>query len=410
MLSRPTNCRLHYADHPTTRPTETAMSLSLTDKLRNVSRGAYFDSIPWWDSGKVQSARFLVIGAGALGNEVVKNLALLDARRVTIIDFDDIERSNLTRSIFFRESDIGRPKVEVVAERALEVNPDMDITTLTGDMVYELGLGHFRHADAIICCVDNRLARLYINRYSFLFDKPWINGAIENLMGRLEVYQRDKHCYESNLSDQEWQHIRFRMGCADVAKRSEAVGSIPTTPIAASVIGAWQVQEALKVVHGYDKHLSAEESIFVEGMSNTLMSLRNPAPVETISSSLAATVLTVDIDQQSTLAEALAAIEAPLGPATILLRHEIIHEAVGKTSDVKLAGPIVSYRLLASYSQLPEVDKDEELYITNQTNRLDSHSPYKSYSLAALGVPDWDVLQVMANGEMHYVQINPTKE
>jgi adenylyltransferase/sulfurtransferase len=67
----------------------------------------------------------LVIGAGALGNEIIKNLALTGIGNILLVDFDQIEPSNLSRSILFRETDRGRYKADVAAERAREIFPDI---------------------------------------------------------------------------------------------------------------------------------------------------------------------------------------------------------------------------------------------------------------------------------------------
>ena len=93
---------------------------------------AIFDQVPQWDQARVRAARVLVVGAGALGNEVLKNLALLNVQQLIIMDFDRVEASNLTRSILFRQADAdaGRYKAEVAAERLLEINPDLKILTL----------------------------------------------------------------------------------------------------------------------------------------------------------------------------------------------------------------------------------------------------------------------------------------
>src|SRR5689334_15768239 len=86
--------------------------------------------IAWWDQSKLGKSTMLVVGAGALGNEVVKNLALLGIGRIFLVDFDTIEPSNLARSVLFRSADKGRSKAEVAAERARELNPDVNIIPL----------------------------------------------------------------------------------------------------------------------------------------------------------------------------------------------------------------------------------------------------------------------------------------
>src|SRR6185436_1639963 len=76
--------------------------------------------IEGWDQERLAAARVLVAGAGAIGNEVIKLLALLGVGNILIVDFDHIEISNLTRSMLFRDADIGKSKALVAAERARE--------------------------------------------------------------------------------------------------------------------------------------------------------------------------------------------------------------------------------------------------------------------------------------------------
>ena len=73
--------------------------------------------IPWWDQARIAACRVLVIGAGALGNEILKNLALLGFRRVVVVDLDRIEVSNLSRTVLYRREDVGEQKA-VAAARA----------------------------------------------------------------------------------------------------------------------------------------------------------------------------------------------------------------------------------------------------------------------------------------------------
>ena len=71
-----------------------------------------------------------MVGAGALGNEVLKNLALVGVGEIYLIDFDQIEKSNLTRSVLFRQRDCGRPKAEAAAEAVRDLNPDTQVIPL----------------------------------------------------------------------------------------------------------------------------------------------------------------------------------------------------------------------------------------------------------------------------------------
>src|SRR5262249_39451081 len=79
-------------------------------------RFARFRLISWWEQERLTRARVLVLGVGALGNEILKNLALLGIGRVFLADLDRVEDANLSRSVLFREEDRGRPKVEAAAQ------------------------------------------------------------------------------------------------------------------------------------------------------------------------------------------------------------------------------------------------------------------------------------------------------
>lgn len=211
-------------------------------------REAVLRKVPGWDLDRIQKARILVIGCGALGNEVLKNLALIGVGELFLLDFDVVETSNLSRSVLFREGDEGQKKAKVAAARIQELNPRVQTTVLDGDVGIDLGLGLLKRMDTVIGCVDNRLARLWINRLCFRLGKPWISGGILNFSGQVTGYSPEHACYECGLGKAAWDDIRARMGCADMARRYEQVGQVPTTPVAASVIGAWQAQEALKIV------------------------------------------------------------------------------------------------------------------------------------------------------------------
>lgn len=116
--------------------------------------------IAWWDQPKLASAKVLVIGAGALGNEVLKNLALVGVGTLYVVDCDLIEPTNLTRSILYRREDCGLPKAQIAARMMRQLNPDIVVHGIHGDVMADIGLGLFRDVDLVIACLDNREARL----------------------------------------------------------------------------------------------------------------------------------------------------------------------------------------------------------------------------------------------------------
>src|SRR5262245_31013668 len=106
-------------------------------------RYSRFRLIPWWNQEKIAAARVLVVGAGALGNEILKNLALLGFRQVVVVDMDRIERSNLSRTVLFREEHIGQSKADTAARSFEGMCNGAVATALNANIAHECGLGLF---------------------------------------------------------------------------------------------------------------------------------------------------------------------------------------------------------------------------------------------------------------------------
>ncbi|MCU6735385.1 HesA/MoeB/ThiF family protein [Diplocloster agilis] len=206
--------------------------------------------IPWWEQERLSNATIMVVGAGAIGNELIKNLALLGIGRIMIIDMDKIENTNLTRSVLYRAKDVGRFKAVVAAERAVEINPDIKAKAFTGNIIDDIGLGVFRRMDVVLGGLDNREARLSINQSCYKVNKPWIDGAIEVLNGFARVFvPPEGPCYECTMTETDWKLINKRKSCALLTHEQMIQGKIPTTPTSSAIIAGVQVQEMLKLLH-----------------------------------------------------------------------------------------------------------------------------------------------------------------
>ena len=224
--------------------------------------------IPWWDQAKIRDCRLLVVGAGALGNEILKNAALLGFRKVVIVDLDRIEESNLSRTVLYRTEDIGRFKAEVAAKAYRMIASDSEVQPLVADIVHGCGLGLFEWSDVILAGLDNREARLWINRSAWKVNRPWIDGAIEGINGVVRAFLPGvPPCYECTLGEIDWTLLHRRMSCNLLVHDSAPEGKIPTTPTISSIIAGMQVQEAVKLIHALP--ILAGRGFIFEGMNHS---------------------------------------------------------------------------------------------------------------------------------------------
>ena len=204
-----------------------------------------------------------------LGNEILKNLALLGFRNIVLVDMDRIDESNLSRMILFRSRDVGefkvdrrRARIPRYLPRCGRAAPDFaNVTT-------ECGLGLFAWSDVILAGLDNREARLWINRAAWNVNRPWIDGAIEGINGVARVFLPGRPpCYECTLGEVDWAILERRMSCNLLAHEEVQEGKVPTTPTIASIIAGIEVQEAVKLIHGVPT-LDGKGFVF-EGLNHT---------------------------------------------------------------------------------------------------------------------------------------------
>ncbi|MEZ5650330.1 MAG: ThiF family adenylyltransferase [Burkholderiaceae bacterium] len=215
----------------------------------------------------------LVLGAGAIGNEVVKNLALLGCGRITIVDRDRVERHNLTRSVLLREADIGRDKASAVAERASALDPAVGVEPVVGDLFRCLGPDTVRAHDVVIGALDNFEARIRANQLCLLSAVPYVDAAIDARAASVSVFPfaagRPVACYECGLPASVHRRLAERMGCGGLLRAALAERIMPTTTLTSSIAAAFAVGEALKLA-GCDQRVSAPTQagrIFIDSLT-----------------------------------------------------------------------------------------------------------------------------------------------
>ena len=370
-----------------------------------------------FDQQRVSAARIMVVGCGALGNEVLKNLVLLGVEHIVVVDFDVVEAGNLSRSILFSKSDSAqhRLKVEVVAERLRAINPAVEIVTVCGDIAYDVGLGLLRQQDVVIGCVDSRWARYCINRLCMRAGIPWVDGGIGELEGTSRVFVPGKNCYACNLGPKGLEELAKRMPCAGVIRRQEEIGEMPTTSIVASVIGAVQVQEALKLIHGdmlaKGEHTSLCGKMFYydgQHLTTKLVDFQaydDDCAVHDQWQPIRPSSITSDM----TISEVLVTIEKELKvkDACICLENDcFVDYVVDRSTDHRV--------FVMSPGHLVEKCIDDNLLLAgvpygilyqHEFREIDSNFPYMDCTLSQLGIPAWDVLHIVAEGSEYYMEM-----
>jgi molybdopterin/thiamine biosynthesis adenylyltransferase/DNA-binding transcriptional regulator YhcF (GntR family) len=367
-------------------------------------RQGTFEFISWWEREKVENAKVMVVGAGALGNEVIKNLVLMGIGHIFIIDFDTIELANLSRSVLFRESDSSRKKAEVAAARAKELNPNVHVQYLHGDVTTDIGLGIFRRMDVIIGCLDNREARLALNRFAYWINKPWVDGAIQEFFGLARVFvPGDGACFECSLTEQARRDLSIRYSCPLLARENILLGKVPTTPTIASIIGAVQAQEALKLLHG--KPVQAGHVMHFNGMTNEVHTTAY-TPVEDCESHWTygdITELPLRVDT-TTLGELLQIARRDLGPeAVIELDQELVIslscQQCGSREEV--LEPISKVGFNRAHCPACGLLRETEL-----SHTITGEESFLSRTLASLGVPALHILRAFNASEYRFYELS----
>jgi molybdopterin/thiamine biosynthesis adenylyltransferase len=228
---------------------KTTSTAYMKKRIMDSVKARYYDSdrfdrmrrIEWLDVDRMQKARCLVVGAGALGNEVIKCMLLAGLMDITVVDMDAIVASNLSRCVFFRDENEGRKKAEVVAERAAGLCPGTEIKAVSS-RIQDLEEWNY---DVVFGCLDNISARLHVNSHARYHRIPYIDGATDGFRGKVQVVLEDGPCLECAMNSSHMKVMDERFSCTGAG--SIFIPRIASEITTTSVIAAAQVREAMKI-------------------------------------------------------------------------------------------------------------------------------------------------------------------
>ncbi|MFW6161345.1 MAG: HesA/MoeB/ThiF family protein [Planctomycetota bacterium] len=201
---------------------------------------------------RLARSRVLIVGAGAIGNEVAKNLALVGVGHLTVVDFDTVEASNLNRCIFFRERDVGRKKVRVLRRALKAAAPGVEVRTHARPV--QEAPDRAWDADAVALCVDDEFARYYVNARLLGGGRevPVVNGAMGRTWCEVTVLVPGRTaclvCLWSEAYLQQVVGEEVREECDQFFQRTRE--RFPAISVLTSVVGGVTSTEVVKLLAG----------------------------------------------------------------------------------------------------------------------------------------------------------------
>ena len=214
-------------------------------QLLRYSRHILLDDIGVEGQERLLAAHALVIGAGGLGSPVALYLASAGVGRITLVDDDTVDLTNLQRQIAHTEARVGQPKVASARAAIAAINPDVQVRTVAQRADEALLRPLVAEADVVLDCTDNFATRQALNRACVAARKPLVAGAAIGFDGQVSVYdlrRDDSPCYACVFpATQTVEEVR----CATMGVFAPLVG----------LIGTVQAAEALKLLCGIGKPL-----------------------------------------------------------------------------------------------------------------------------------------------------------
>ena len=215
-------------------------------QLLRYSRHILLDELGIEGQQKLLASHVLMVGAGGLGSPVALYLASAGVGHITVVDHDRVDATNLQRQIAHKLAGVGQFKAESIGRAVADINPDVQLTSVTRRADDALLDELVQQADVVLDCTDNFATRHAINRACVNHGRPLVSGAAIRFDGQVAVYDlRDglSPCYACVFPETE---LFEETRCATMGVFAPLVG----------IIGSIQAAEALKLLGGVGEPLT----------------------------------------------------------------------------------------------------------------------------------------------------------
>jgi len=166
------------------------------EEIRRYGRHLIMPEVGMEGQKKLKAASVLLVGAGGLGSPICLYLAAAGIGRIGLVDFDQVDYSNLQRQVIYSVRNVGRPKLEAAKDRILEINPNIQVDSYETKLSSENALDIIRGYDFVVDGTDNFPTRYLVNDACVLLGKANIYGSIFRFEGQVSVFDAKRGpCY-----------------------------------------------------------------------------------------------------------------------------------------------------------------------------------------------------------------------
>lgn len=220
-------------------------------EMRRYNRQIMIPMIGIEGQEKLKGANVLVVGAGGLGCPVLQYLAAAGTGKISILDFDMVEETNLARQVLYGSSDLGKLKSIIAKSRLEYLNPLCEYKIINLKLDSSNSLNFLKNYDVIVDATDNQETRYVISDACVTLNKPMVHGAIYKYEGLVSVFN-----YNGGPS--------YRAFNPPVSKdfknpSPSAVGFFGVLP---GIIGTYMANEVIKIITGAGEVLSGKILVF----------------------------------------------------------------------------------------------------------------------------------------------------
>jgi len=264
------NCSKQETCHVVKRQKDPSMLMGISklssDQIERYSRQLLLqDGFGVKGQGKLLSSSVLVVGAGGIGSTLLLYLAASGVGKISVMDFDKVDRSNLHRQVIHQDTNTGLNKAVSACQAMKALNPTIDCTPIEDVITFENAYQIISRHDCVVDASDNPRTRYLINDACVLSGKPLVSGSAMGTEGQLTVYdQKSGPCYRCL-----YPKPNTKEGCKTCSDNG-VLGPVP------GLIGVLQATEVLKVLTGIGSIMS-DRLLMYDALRCSFTSIKKPA-------------------------------------------------------------------------------------------------------------------------------------